>query len=267
MPIQPVEGELFRRNYVRPDQKVSDSPRARRRILQVDRALHENRQYEFVKLVEGELGVKFPGAGYPNHEKFWTDADIDDFLSAVTLLHRVAEHRKLDALRRIFEEEHLRYRIDDQGGVHYLIDEQFERSVAASIDGLGSAKYEAARHALEQTLDGMSGANPSGKSLISGVFEAVESAFLARIQPANVNRLNDQSINNHLRPIFVGRYANAPDADDKIDRVLELLKAWVKTAHPFRHGVAFDQIHEAPFDYAVLLADQGMAFLRHIVAP
>lgn len=269
MPDEPIEGGLFRRNYLRPEQKVSDSQRARRRVFRIDFSLHEIRQRDFASLVESELGIEFPGINYHNHERFWTEVHIDDFLSSITLLHRVAEGRELPALRRIFEEEHLRYRIDDRGGVHYLVDEQFERSVAATIEGVSPARFEAARHALEQALEIMSEANPSGKAIIRGVFEAVESAFLVRIQPAppNTNRLNDQSINNHLRPILLARYAMAPEANDKIDRVLELLKTWVKTAHPFRHGVPFDQIHEAPFDYAVLIADQGMAFLRHIVAP
>ena len=270
MPDQPIEGALFSRNYVRPDHKLSDSPRARRRVHQIDRTFSEDAKGEFVALAQSELGVDFPErfGGY-DLERYWKSAAIEDFLSSITLLYMVSRSRgnTLEILRRIFAEEHLRYRIDDQGGVHYLVDEQFEQNVAATLDGLGPARFEAARHALEQAIEGMSGNNPSGKSLIRGVFEAVESGFLASIQPANANRLNDQSINNLLRPILVARYAGTPEADDKIDRVLELLRAWVRTAHPFRHGVPFDQIHEAPLDYAVLLADQGMAFLRHIVAP
>lgn len=270
MPEEPVEGALFIRNYAQPSVKLKDSERARRRILQHFWDQSSQTRNEFVKLVKSELGVDYPYSVSDYwHDKFWTTAQVVDFLSSVTIVYRLSNRREalLAAMRRIFVEENLRYRLDDRGGVHFLVDEQFERSIAATLDGLGQAQFKAARHTLEQALEIMSGANPSGKSLIRGVFEAVESAFLVRIQPANANRLNDQSINNHLRPILVTRYANAPDANDKIDRVLELLKAWVRTAHPFRHGVPFDQIHEAPFDYAILLADQGMAFLRHIVAP
>jgi hypothetical protein len=270
MTDQPVEGGLFRRNYLRPVQKLNDSMRARRRIYRLDNALHYTFSSDFVALVQSELGISFPFIGDEyDHERYWTRCDVHDFLDSITLLYLVSPTRTetLAEMRRIFTEEHLRFRIDDQGGVHYLVDEQFERNVAATLDGLGPARFKAARDALEQALESMSGATPSGKSLIRGVFEAVESAFLARIQSANANRLNDQSINSHLRPILEARYANVPDSDDKINRVLELLMSWVRTAHPFRHGVPFDQIHEAPLDYAILLADQGMAFLRHIVAP
>ena len=271
MPEEPVEGALFIRNYARPSVKLKDSERARRRILQYFWDQSSQTRNDFVKLVKSELGVDYPYSVSDYwHEKFWTTAQVVDFLSSVTIMYRLSNRREalLAAMRRIFVEENLRYRLDDKGSVHFLVDEQFERSIAATLDGLGQAQFKAARHTLEQALEIMSGANPSGKALIRGVFEAVESAFLIRIQPVppNVNRLNDQNVTNHFRPILVARYTNAPDANDKIDRVLELLKAWVKTAHPFRHGASFDQIHEAPFDYAVLLADQGMAFLRYIVA-
>lgn len=270
MPNQPVEGALFRRNYLRPEQKQDDSIRARRRIY---RTYDEGTSYaeKFIALVGSELGLRFPYNGYHEHEKYWTTCAVHDFLDSVTLLYRVvpAKLPVLTEMRRIFSEEHLRYRIDDQGGVHYLVDEQFEQNVAAAVEGLGTPRYEAARHALEQALHGMSGPKPSGKALIRGVFEAVESAFLARIQPApaNVNILNEPNVTKYLRPILEARYAGVPEAKDKLDRVLEIHKAWVKTAHPFRHGAPLDQVHEAPFDYAVLIADQGMAFLRFIVAP
>jgi hypothetical protein len=271
MSDQPVEGAPFRRNYIRPDKKLSDSIRARRRIYQIAVGFTDTPRYDFVNLVENELGVPFPGYGGHDHEKFWTESEVPDFLSAITFLYHVSrtQPKTLSELRRVISEEHLHYRVDDRGGVHYQVDEQFERNIHAAIEGLGSQKYDAARHALEQAVNAMNGPSPSGKTLIRGVFEAVESAFLVRIQPAptNVNILNEPNVVKYLRPILETRYAGVPEASDKLDRVLEIHKSWVRAAHPFRHGVPFDQIHEAPLDYAVLLADQGMAFLRYIVAP
>jgi hypothetical protein len=270
MPDQTIDGAIFRRNYVRSEVRLSDSMRARRRVLMTFMALNEHRQNAIVRLVQHDLGLDYPNSGFGyNHEKYWTKIEIDDFLSSVTYIFREATNQRttLSLLRQIFAEEFLRYSIDDLGGVHYLVDEQFERNVASAIDGLGAAKFAASRHALELALEGMNGADRSGKALIRGVFEALESAFLVRILPEIHNRINDQNIEQHLRPILIARYANVPEPDDKVDRVLALLKAWVKTAHPFRHGVAFEAIHEAPFDYAILIADQGMAFLRYIVGP
>jgi hypothetical protein len=270
-----VDGGLFIRNYGRLPHKLSDSERARRRILRVHWEMADDKRSKLVTLIQSELGVDFPfiGTGY-SYERFWTTATVADFLSAVTLLFRlnsIATTRPeihLERLRRIFSEENLRYRLDNKGGVHFLVDEKFEQNAAAAMDGLGLPKFEAARHELERALDEMSKPNPSGKALIKGVFEAVESTFLAKIQPAPaaVNILNEPNVLKYLRPILEARYAGVPEANDKLDRVLEIHKAWVKAAHPFRHGVPFDQIHEAPLDYAILLADQGMAFLRFIVA-
>ena len=270
MPDQPVEGRLFSRNYVRPEEKLSDSMRARRRINQIDLGLGDSARFNFVQLVQSELGLEFPFAytAY-SHEKYWTECAVRDFLDSITLLYDVSsmKTKTLSVMRRIFEEEHLRYRIDDNGAAHYLVDEQFERNAADTIEGIASPQFKAARHALEEALKSMSGTSPSGKALIRGVFESVESAFLVTIQPSKFNKLNDQSIQAHLFPTLIARYKGVPEAQDKVDRILELLKAWVKIAHPFRHGAPLDQVHEAPFDYAVLLADQGMAFLRYIVIP
>jgi hypothetical protein len=52
--------------------------------------------------------------------------------------------------------------------------------------------------------------------------------------------------------------------DDKVDRLLEVFKAWVKSAHPYRHGAELEEIHEAPLDMAILLASQGVDFLRYL---
>lgn len=47
--------------------------------------------------------------------------------------------------------------------------------------------------------------------------------------------------------------------------MLEGFNAWVKEAHPYRHGTAAgEEVHEAPFDMAVLSANMGMGFIRFL---
>ena len=265
MSDQPIEGALFTRNYIRPAQNVSDSVRARHRIAQlVSEQIYEGR---FVKLVNGELGIIYPsGYGYM-HEKFFKECSLNDFLSSITLLITSAKDRNLvfQFCERVLREEHLRYVIDAKGGVHFHVDENFERNVVSAIAGLGAPQYAAALHSLEQTLSEFSGPSPSGKLLIKGVFEAVESAFLVVINDPKANRLNSLAIDQHFKPILEVRYSTVPEKADKIERIIKLIKSWVDTAHPFRHGAPLDQIHEAPLDYAVFIADQGMAMLRLIV--
>jgi hypothetical protein len=229
----------------------------------------------FAKGVERKLGVKYPlGADVYHHEKFWTTADITDVLSGITIMYRTAREDTekrgefvLKGARQIIAEEQLHYRIDDLGGVHYLVDEEFTRVSDAALAGLGDPRFAAAKHALDEALANLGPTRQSGKALIRGVFEAVESAFLVVINQPKVNRLNGQAIDTYLKPILMARYANYGDAEDKVNRAMEVFKAWVTSAHPFRHGAPLDQIHEAPLDLAVMTATQGMGFLRYLVAP
>lgn len=262
----PVLGGLFRHNYLRPSTPLADSMRARRRLLQ---SMVKSRlwQERFVALVQSEIGVEYPAqyAGW-DHAAFWERADIGDVLSAITLWHRVSQlkdHYRSEVIR-IFSEEHLRYRLDANGGVHFLVDEEFERVVASTVAGLGATRFAASLHALHEAMSNLGTAKQSGKGLIRGVFEAVESAFLVVIAHPSVDRLNATAIDKHLKPLLMAGYPGYAEANDMVERLLEHFKAWVKSAHPFRHGAPLEQIHEAPLDLAILSATQGMGYLRYL---
>jgi hypothetical protein len=267
--VEPIEGNLFVRNYRKPAQRLPDSDRARRRIYLTSKIACDLDR--FAGDAEISLGLRYPSNYGYMHDTFFSDCRTDDFLSCITILLRhVKSPHQTEQLReefsKIFREESLNYRIDPRGGVHFEVDDQFQRNIDATVLGLGNPKFTASLHALEESLKQFSGPNRSGKILIRGVFEAVESAFLVVVNNQKLNRLSDQSIDADLKKHLLKRYAKVPEADDKVLRTLENIKSWVKAAHPFRHGAPLDQVHEAPEDYAVFLADQGMAILRLIIA-
>lgn len=265
----PVEGELFRRNYQRPIMPLSDSSRARQRLYKLFDSTGTKQDREgFHNVVEAKLGIEYPSStwGYLDRE-FWTKAEVGDVLSAVTLWCRSAGQHFRDEARHVFIQEHLRYRIDDKGGVHFLVDEEFERTIAVTIAGLGAPRFASSLHALEEGLSNLGTTKQSGKGLIRGVFEAVESAFLEVVgKPSGLDRVNAPAIDKYLKPILLQHYAAYPEADDKVDRLLEHFKYWTKSAHPFRHGAALEQIHEAPLDLAILSATQGIGYLRFLAS-
>lgn len=266
----PAEGEIFSRNYLRPQVKQPDSARARRRCHRAFLDLDDGRQAAFVDVVQRSLGVQYPqNYGY-SHEKYWTTCSVGDFLSSITFVFRLMQGTNPQAaylreVRAIFADEALHYRIDDAGGVHYLADGAFAEGVEAAIAGLAAARFAAARQALEAGLTGLATTNPSGKTLIRGVFEAAESAFLVIVGDAKLDRISDKGIDDHLKPRVLAAYADVPNANDKVERTLETLKKWVRSAHPYRHGAPFDQVHEAPLEEAILSASIGMSFIRYMV--
>lgn len=261
---EPEVGGLFRKNYLRPSEALADSMRARRRLLAFFDTDTGNKVV-FVQFIARELGVDYPwiGTGY-NHTKFWVSAEVGDFLSAITIWRKLSDNpnRWIATARRVFHEENLHYSIDDEGGVHYLVDAEFSASIQAAIEGLGKTKFTAAKDALETGLEALGATSQSGKGLIRGVFEAVESAFLVVIGPENANRLNASAIEKHLKPILIQRYSEFPASEEKVTRMLGTLSAWVHEAHPYRHGAPFDKVHEAPLDLAISSASTGIAFLR-----
>lgn len=264
---------MFIRNYIRPETPLRESERARLRIAKLflnTASTSGFNAHDFAGVVEEELGINYPKgiSGHFSHERFWTKADIADILSAITIwfhtTHKPGEFLK--EVRRIFREEHLGYRIDDKGGVHFVVDEEFERTVAAAVAGLGAPRFAAALHALHEAMAHLGTTRQSGKGLIRGVFEAVESAFLAVIGDPKVNRLNGEVLDKHLKPLLLARYSGHGDAEDLADRFMDHFKAWVKSAHPFRHGTPLEQIHEAPLDLAIMSATQGIGYLRFLAS-
>lgn len=266
----PVKGELFRRNYLRPTARQPDSDRVRRRCLRAFMDLAENRRSDFAAIAERKLGVDYPSSYYGySHEEFWMTCEVGDFLSSITLVFNLqpsglAQGRYLQEVRGIFADEALQYELDDAGGVQYRVDEVFAQGSEAALAGLEALKFAAARHAFEAGLKALSVAQPSGKAIIRSVFEAAESAFLVIAGEPGLDRINDNAIDRHLRPKMLAAYAGVPNADDKVVRTLETLKRWVKSAHPYRHGAPFDQVHEAPLDEAILSASIGMGFIRYM---
>lgn len=262
----PIDGELFRRNYLRSPVKLADSERARRRLNKLFSDSIGNNDDAFVSRVERRLGLEYPYWNGPNHDKFWTKAELGDVLSAITIWLQIIKCHPpaLKAARDILVQEDLHYRIDDQGGVHFLVDQEFSATVETTIAGLRGPEFNAARHALEAGLSQLGAATQSGKGLIRGVFEAAESTFLVVIGPGHANRLNKQSVDKYLKPLLLTRYKTVPEAEDKVTRLLETFNSWVGEAHPYRHGAPYEQIHEAPLDLAILSASSGMGFIRFL---
>lgn len=263
------QGGLFLRNYSRPEKKLSDSEPTRIRVLALLKSQGNTTLEKFRTVVEAELGVKVPWGSYAHDfEPFFERVSTKHFLSSVTLILRIVERKNpiLNELRRIFEEESLHYKIDDLGGVHYLVDEQFNEAMRTALEALQEDKFGAARHAFETAMNKLAQVNPSGKEVIRDIFETVEAAFLTVVKDPAVDRLNNSNVKKYLVPILNQRYASVEHAAEHVERVTTMISGWVSVAHLFRHGLNGEQPHEAPLDYAILMAPHGAAILRYIIA-
>ena len=266
-------GGLYRHNYQRSATPLDDSITARRRLFSFFmKMVGETDRTDFVTSVQEKLGIDYPGSdwGY-NHKSFWEREDIGVVLSAITIWFRMHDKPRfkeflVEHIQSIFDEEHLNYRMAPEGGIHPRVDDLFEQDRSATIAGLQDPRFTAARVALQKAFAHLKTNQPSGKGVIREVFEATESTYLVVVANPRVNNLNERSIESDLKPKLLARYASYTDAGDKVERLLTQFKHWAKTAHPFRHGTAEEQEHEAPIDIAVLMASEGMAFIRYLAA-
>lgn len=75
---------------------------------------------------------------------------------------------------RVFKESNVAYTVDDKGGVHPLVDQEFARNIATAIAGLGLPRYEMARRAFEAADTKLKQLRLDAKGAIRDTFEAAE---------------------------------------------------------------------------------------------
>jgi hypothetical protein len=265
------EGQRFTHVYAERGKPVDDSPRVRRRIAAVISGMRDAR--ELPTLVPRELGLDLVWAAYgPNWPAFLGQVEVADLLDLITVAYRYltvqksgpmhdpsANERWLAEVRRIFEEENFGYTVDDAGGVHYRLDEEFARNQSATIAALQSARYANSLDGFRKGMAALAGAPPDGKGAIRATFAAVEGLFKL-IVPKAV-RLGAAELDD-LMPLLDRQYSADATALRSSNKMLRSLKEWVDAAHFYRHEQGTEHIAQPPQSLAIYLVSSGAAHLR-----
>lgn len=201
---------------------------------------------------------------------------LDDVLNVVTVLieylpqitsdqRRVAGFRAelVQQFNRIFEQENVSYRVDSQGGVHFLHDEELIRSAQATIAGLGAPRYANSLDRFESAMKAISSTTPDGKTGIRNVFESAEGLF--RVIVPNAPRLTADQL-ALLDPILQKRYAGDRTAAGAAAKLLASFKDWTESCHFYRHEPGKpDEIAQPPLELSIHLMSVGAAFIRLLI--
>ena len=163
---------------------------------------------------------------------FLQEAELRDVLDLVSTALSTVRSRNawIDGVRRIFAEEHVRYRVNDAGGVRYAIDESFEQGNAATIAALGGDRYATTLATFENALTAFVAIPPRGKDAIRGVFSAVEGLFKLMF---GTGQLGDTEVENTFRPVVEKRFADSA-ARGAAMAAVRGFRAWVASAHSYR---------------------------------
>lgn len=260
-------GELFSRVYLERGKAQTDSKRFRARLGSFLKGISFT-DYQAARTIAQELGAVVPIHGsYTNtvirFDQFIATADRRDLLDTITIIYRSTIDRDrqkyLEFVARAMREENLSYRLDGEGGVHFYVDEEFERSRASTLSGLEGAQCAAAREAFEDAHRALLAADPL--SAVRRSFDAVENVFKVRF---SVPRLGASEIKGNLTPylstIYSGRVADAAG------RLAASFAEWTNAGHQFRHAPGEADPSPPPMDMAISMVAGAANYLRWLVS-
>ena len=261
-------GKPFSRIYGVPASLLADSKKLRRRLGAYVMRYDYNRRERAAGYAQREYGLSIEDGSLWAH--FFDHAAISDVLDSITALHGYLNAagypgeaaQWLEFVARAFDEEFLGYRLDAGCAVRFRVDQQFEQSRTATLNGLGKPRYTAARELFEQGMTALDGAKPNTLLAVRGVFEANENVFKLMF-PDKVKRLGQEEIDRNLRSLVKSFYGK-PESD-AANLMLSSFADWVNGMHIYRHAPGTEEPSPPPLELAVAIIDSGAAFLRWLI--
>lgn len=285
-------GELFARQYVERGAPLQDNPFFRSRL---DAFLQSNHYKDYADLAaylrqESGLVVETFYSDtykrvYYKFTDFFSNTKIELVLSAVTLIWRFLRkysqvlttrnaaspftytYPSADAwhafVARAMREENMAYTLDEKCGVHFFVDEEFERNRVTALSCLTAARYGAVRVAFEQAHSYLDAQPADTKASVRAAFEALE--ILGRLMDAQSKNLNKWMVENKLKPIAVAKAQDATEAV-VVEKLFDGLALAVDGLHNYRHGQGSQQPIAPSLSVAVYVLSSVAAALRWLVA-
>jgi hypothetical protein len=264
-------GQRFSHVYMQQPELLSDSSRLRRRLAALYVA-----QEDLIRLrdaIVAELGLEqnvYLQFG-PHWQPFLDKIELRDLLDSVTIRYQtiVDHYGKPDqprrnafvqSVQRIFREEHARYSVDDWGGVHFALDQEFERARVSAIAGLATARYNGVRKLFEEAYAALDGTPPDGKAGVRSSFFAVESLF--RLMFPTVPRLGAAEVQKDLKPLIDRIFDGQKPAIHVAQKQVAAFIDWVDGAHFYRHEPGSEEPAQPPLDLAIVMISQAATYLR-----
>jgi hypothetical protein len=162
-------------------------------------------------------------------------------------------------VRQIFGEEHLAYQIDDVGGVHPAVDQQFQRNMVSAVAALQSHRFQNISQLTEVALSHLYADPPNYKMAWRAMLSAVEGLFALKFPSA---RLNPDEMTRRLLPVVHNAYQTDSIAQKAICSMLTGFQGWVEASLMYRHQPGVADSPEPPADIAILAISHGASLLR-----
>ncbi len=265
-----MPGERFSQLYLRPTERAQDSGRARHRVAALFRDnIFTDHAERLAPYIGREIGVSLPGDGKYSSQwsEFIRECPTPDFLDMITVIYRylfwhaseeIAQWWR-DAVRQIFAEENLAYTIDDVGGVHPAIDQEFQRNIVSCIAALQSQRYQNIGQLIESALAHLRAEPPNYKHAWRAVLSAVDGLFGLMFPYV---RLSADEIERRLLPAVLGAYDADPAAQGAARAMVNGFQSWVEASQIYRHQPGAADVPQPPTDVAILAISYGASLIR-----
>jgi hypothetical protein len=269
------EGRLFSHVYLRAQDLLPDSPRFRIRLgahlLQLAPGLQVQDLCTALRLYGLEVSTF-----EPEFLATFRSCPIGDALDAITIGYRFALGSErppvyssdarpsvawLTALRGVLAEERLGYRIDDAGGVHFLVDPSHEAFRVALLAGFGAEHLKASRTAFEAAMAALEARPLDARRAMIEAYVAGEQLF--RIVTRSAKDLSVQNVETQLRQIVETRTAGLDATEQRAQRrMVTAFGAWADAGQPYRYGDDGTMPRPPSPDFAIAYVSGAATFLR-----
>ena len=265
------EGMRFSLLYLDRSESLRDSKRFRNRLAAFYwETLHEYYKNEIVKSIQLEIGAEVPFivSSYSVSE-FFKITELRDLLDSITVIYKAiagnweqSANKWREFVARAISEENLGYRVDEKCGVHYFVDEEFERNRFSTLLVLDNPRYIAVRNAYDMAYQYLDAQPMDTKGAVRSIFEAIE--ILVK-QMVDTKNLNKWVVENTLKEKCLSCYGSDNTAKIVMTKMFDGFALWVDSIHNYRHGQADKDPVVPPLNIAIYALSSGTAFLRWLI--
>lgn len=260
-------GELFSRLYVERGAPVQDKPAFRTRLIEEIRTIAGAQMlHELVSYMRSEGGKEVSIYGVLSYLK---ECHINDFLDCITLLwramrrfgHRIASDRWFLFVERAIQEENMAYSLDERCGVHFFVDEEFERNRVSALKCLSGARYIEVAKNFEEAHGHLDKRPPDAEASVTSAFKALESMARLTTSRDKSSMLGRPMVRDFIKPLMVKK-ASGDIEKGVVSCVADGIAEIVHSAHDYRHGQTTPVDGDFTFTYAVFFLSFAASFLR-----
>ncbi len=262
------EGQLYSLIYCQ-RHELFDSPCLRYRVRIVLEKFVQGSGDQVGRRIEARTGTRVLRSLGSRFDIDWDKIEkcrLEHFLDYTTLVlqYYPGDHRRpayIQRIREILVDMNAAYWMDDNCGIHPMIDTAFSSSLASAIRGLDSSGYESARAHIERADQGLMPNGDLRQSIVS-VFDALENIF--KYNNMRATHLKSSAILQYTRPKVEPIYSDGIERR-AAEKILSSFMNWTDCCHNYRHESGSVEMVSPARHLTVVVVSQGISYLRWLI--